>query len=536
MNLRAATPATAAWAITLIIFLASAVLLSLTRPDSRPNLAQTMGVACFVLLLVAQLRASPPERSPQPDGKRLWAPLLLGALAYLPCLRLYFVSDDFVHLVLARAPLLGHIEEQIAHGQVTETGYHLFFRPVGFASLALDYRLFHLWPAGYHLVNVLLHLCVVAGFFLVCERLGLRGHASLTAAALFAVLPVNAQAVAYVAARFDLLAAALAMWALVLYLRYRNTGSRSSYALALALFFLGTWAKENVFVLPLLIAAMELLLLAPRRWKPLAGLAAVAAASFGYRWYALGGMGGYTTQAGTPATLVLGRKALLALLVRAPSESLMGFDWLQPPAWHITVFAAGIVAIVFALAMFANPSGRGLRVSVFGVLWLVLSAAPAHSLLWSRDPGLVWSRVLYFGSAGLALALAALLDAAPQPGARRAWTALLVLLFVLALEHNLSAWTYNSRATRELLGELQRIEPAPPPGARFVFTGLPDQIRGVRFFFNGIRDAVRLTYRRNDLDASTAAGDATAVAASGSARAIRFRWTGKPGYWIEPAR
>src|SRR6185437_10951643 len=90
---------------------------------------------------------------------------LLPALVYLPALGTYFVSDDFEHLRLARLPLLPFIGQQLTRGQVTGSGYHLFFRPLGFASLFLDYRLFHYWPPGYHLVNLALHLVVVAGVY-----------------------------------------------------------------------------------------------------------------------------------------------------------------------------------------------------------------------------------------------------------------------------------------------------------------------------------------------------------------------------------
>src|SRR5512146_2696463 len=217
--------------------------------------------------------------------------------------------------------MLPFIARQLSQGQVVGSGYHLFFRPLGFASLMADYRLFHDWAPGYHLVNLGLHLAVVAAVYFLSLGLGFSRKVAAMAALLFSIAPITVEPVTYIAARFDLLATTLGIWSLVAYLRFRKGGSAAMYALALLLFLVGTFAKESVYVLPLLLLWFELMVMPVRNWKAVGGFFAVAAASFAYRWRVLHGIGGYQSAAGTAEVLQLGRKMLAALSLRAPSET-----------------------------------------------------------------------------------------------------------------------------------------------------------------------------------------------------------------------
>ena len=84
-----------------------------------------------------------------------------------------------------------------------------YYRPVQALTYLLDYHLWGLTPAGFHLTSVLLH----AGTAMLLYRLGgslLRdARAALVAALLFAVHPIHTEAVTYIAGRSDPLAALL---------------------------------------------------------------------------------------------------------------------------------------------------------------------------------------------------------------------------------------------------------------------------------------------------------------------------------------
>lgn len=511
--------------------------LFLARPERRVFLLQNYAAVFFLAVMGLLLRVKNgcvAEAKEDHQDFPLHPALLfvLPALAYLPALGTYFVSDDFEHLQIARLPLLPFIAQQFTRGQVTGSGYHLFFRPLGFASLFVDYRLFHSWAPGYHLVSLALHLLVVAGVYFLSQELGLSRRTSAIAALLFSIAPVTVQPVTYIAARFDLLATALGIWSLVLYVRFRKSGSFPAFLLALLLFFVATFAKESIYVLPLLLVWLELMLMQRRNWKAVAGFFAVAAATFVYRWSVLRGIGGYQAPGGSPAVLALGRKAFAAVFLRAPAETLLGYNWHQPPAWRVIPIAAATTAALVSLLLISRPSPHRRQLAWFALGWMVIAVLPAHFLLWSADPALLWSRVLYISAIGLAILLAALLSGVADPRLRRVWTVLLLFCFLLGLWHNLSAWRSNSRITRQFLAALPRLQPSPPPDSEFVIADMPIELCGVRFFLTGLTPAVRLAYGRQDLSARRP----FELALHTHAPAIHLRWTGRPPDFVAPAQ
>ena len=542
----------------LVFILAGGVLL-LARPERRVALLQNYAAVFFLALigLLLWLKDRRVTEANNASHTSIFPPallLLLPALVFLPALGTYFVSDDFEHLQLARLPLLPFIGQQLTRGQVTGSGYHLFFRPLGFASLFLDYRVFHYWAPGYHLVNLALHLVVAAGVYFLSlavlsppdsacwpgsstragqgSALSPLNQTALIAAALFSIAPVTVQPVTYIAARFDLIATALGIWALVLYLRFRKSGSASAYALALLLFLLATFAKESAYVLPLLLIWLELMLMRGRNWKAVAGFFAVAVVTFVYRWRVLHGIGGYQAPGGSPAVLALGRKAFVAVFLRAPAETLLGYNWHQPPAGRVVAIAAATTAVLLSLLFISRPGPQRRRLVWFALGWIVIAVLPAHFLLWTADPALLWSRVLYISAIGAAILLATLLSGVAEVRLRRVWTSLLLICFLLGTWHNLSAWRSNSRITRQLLSALPRLQPSPPRGSEFIIAGMPIELCGVRFFLTGLTPAVQLAHGRPDLTARRPFEPALRP----NAPAIHLRWTGQPPDFIAPAQ
>ena len=521
-----------------LVFILAAALLVLARSDRRVALLQNYAAAFFlgaIGLLLCEKKCWVTEANDTSQDLTFPPALLLlvPALTYLPALWTYFVSDDFEHLQLARLPLLPFIWQQLTSGQVTGSDYHLFFRPLGFASLFLDYRLFHYWAPGYHLLNLALHLVVVAGVYLLSQGLGLSRKTSAMAALLFSLAPVTVQPVTYIAARFDLIATALGIWALVIYLRFRKSGAAAAYTLALLLFFAATFAKESIYVLPLLLVWLELMLMCARNWTAVSGFFAVAAATFAYRWRVLHGIGGYRAAGGSPAVLALGRKALAAVFLRAPAETLLGYNWHQPPAWRVLAIAAATTAVLLSLLFISRPGPQRRRPVWFALGWMVIAVLPAHFLLWTTDPALLWSRVLYISAIGMAILLATLLSGVADIRLRRVWTSLLSICFLLGMWHNLSAWRSNSRITRQFLAALPRVQPSPPRDSEFVITGMPIELCGVRFFLTGLSPAIQLAYGRPDLSARRPSEPAPPRP---NAPAIDLRWTGQPPNFVVPAQ
>src|ERR1700746_3229459 len=125
----------------------------------------------------------------------------------------------------------------------------LQYYPLLYSSSWLQERLLSNSTTGYHLVNILLHIgCVV----LVLKILRfLRIPGAELAAIIFALHPVDVETVAWITERKNTLSGFFALAAALWYLRFDESRSGRSYALALGLFLLGLLSKTAIVTLPL---------------------------------------------------------------------------------------------------------------------------------------------------------------------------------------------------------------------------------------------------------------------------------------------
>lgn len=181
-------------------------------------------------------------REERPRWRRILpAAALIGMtiLAYLHALRNGWIWDDDKYVTqnstLASLRGLGRIWVDPA---ATPQYY-----PAVYTTFWLERRVFGLNPAGYHLVNVLLHGVNAALLWLLLRRLGLPG--AFLAGAIFALHPVQVESVAWVTERKNVLSALFYLLALLAWLRHRGQAARPGlksswrmYGSSLALFAL----------------------------------------------------------------------------------------------------------------------------------------------------------------------------------------------------------------------------------------------------------------------------------------------------------
>lgn len=152
-------------------------------------------------------------------------------------------------------------------------------RSIGFLSFALNYRLHGTDVAGYHVVNLVIHIInalLLYQFVMLCFRTPVLKTSSLGvyakpialfSALLFAGHPVQTQAVTYIAQRFASLATLFFLLSIVAYTasRLATTGQRSRrkaiawYVVSFCSAVLAMKTKEIAFTLPVVIALHELL-------------------------------------------------------------------------------------------------------------------------------------------------------------------------------------------------------------------------------------------------------------------------------------
>jgi len=212
-------------------------------------------------MIVSRAGAAPTAEIARDRSERWIAALVavVGLVVYLNSLAGGFVSDDrfliLEHPYTRDAALMPRIFT--AGHYAGQGGY----RPLVTLSFALNHLVGGLEPAGYHLVNVLLHAINSALAFLLVLRLFDSRAVAGMAGALFAVHPIHAEAVAWISGRAELLGAAMFLAGWLMYLRATMEGRlRSwSFAASLAAFFLGLLCKEHVLVLPVALLLTEVL-------------------------------------------------------------------------------------------------------------------------------------------------------------------------------------------------------------------------------------------------------------------------------------
>ncbi|HMG34498.1 MAG TPA: tetratricopeptide repeat protein [Blastocatellia bacterium] len=145
-----------------------------------------------------------------------------------------------------------------------------YYRPLFTVLLTVEYHLFGLWPQGWHLVSLALHVaCSIGVFYLLLLLSGQRIVAG-GAALLFAVHPVHAESVCWVSGLTDPLFSIFFIGSLCFYLRARESAAtskrssesginRTSMTWSLVLFVLAAYSKETALSLIVMVFGLELI-------------------------------------------------------------------------------------------------------------------------------------------------------------------------------------------------------------------------------------------------------------------------------------
>jgi len=204
---------------------------------------------------------------------------LYGALVVVATLVLYFpVShhpfadfDDPAYVVNNPHIASGLNSETISWAFTTF--YQFNWHPLTWISHALDVGLFHMDPAGHHVMNMLLHVANVLLLYLVLLRAtGYPGRSAMVAG-LFALHPMNVESVAWISERKNLLSMFFFLLGMRTYAWYASAtmeeqhANRKSwgsfepeprihvihYAVMASVFALGLMAKPQLVTFPFIL-------------------------------------------------------------------------------------------------------------------------------------------------------------------------------------------------------------------------------------------------------------------------------------------
>ena len=174
--------------------------------------------------------------------------LLLAVLAaYFPAIGNGYVWDDDAYLTSNQLILAPDGLKRIWFSLDSPSQYF----PLIFTVFRIEYALWGLNPAGYHLVNILLHALNACLVWVILRRLALPG--AWLAAALFALHPVQVESVAWITERKNVLSTVFYLAALLSWLRFteeNGAGRRRAYGLALGFCWLALFSKTTTCTLP----------------------------------------------------------------------------------------------------------------------------------------------------------------------------------------------------------------------------------------------------------------------------------------------
>lgn len=211
--------------------------------------------------------------------------VFLGLAVYANSFRVPFLFDD-ISCIAENSALGTYFDQSVPddkhYGDMDQDIINsMQLRVVTYATFALNYRLHGLDVAGYHVVNLLIHVTTAVLVYLLIatilrtpffrehpEGKSFRHTLPLVVSLLFVSHPIQTSAVTYIAQRFTSLATLFYLLALVFYLKARaaqGIKTRAAFlAGSVAVSVVGMYTKEILFTLPVMAAVCELLLLKGR--------------------------------------------------------------------------------------------------------------------------------------------------------------------------------------------------------------------------------------------------------------------------------
>ncbi|MBN1566827.1 MAG: hypothetical protein JXA73_03205 [Acidobacteria bacterium] len=482
---------------------------------------------CFIIaLMICGARKKFSESVLNPGDGRLDSPafhkIILISLVILLALIIYYPSTgvNFDHHDWTHRHLSAEKDTILSTWQFFTTGDATgFYRPLGFISLWLDYRLFGATYEGYHVQSIALHIINSLLAAWLALTLGFGRKCSFWAGSLFAAAAVNFEAVVWPAARFDLSAATFTLLALIFAIRYFRDNRVWTWALAATIlcFMLGVLNKESSYCLPLLlvfIMATRSLWSIPRlpNFKILLFLSFIVAATGLMLWARIavyGSLGGYPTAAGAPSFHFKIDIKTFTSLIRAIPIPVLGVNTSSMvPVWG--QFAPMMLVVPVLLTAFLCRGCFRRKEYALGAL-LLLSMAPVLNIVGWIGSWMQHSRYLY-----LPTVFAMLLIASAVSKVRWSGGLLGAFLFINALgaAANIRVYLNMLEKAETIAGAVYSDWKLQPDVRTICLLNLPENPDGVFYFGSEVVERIgrkipNATVLRQDAYVSTGPDEST---------------------------
>ncbi len=359
-----------------------------------------------------------------------WLPpglvVVVTLAAFLPTLGNGFASWDDALNFLDNPHYRGLGWDQLRWMFTTVHAGH--YIPLTWLSLGLDYLLWGLQPAGYHLTSLLLHTATALTFYFLALRLlrvalppatspvALRWGAAL-AALVFAVHPLRVESVASATERRDVLSGVFYVLALLCYVKAVTAAPGtpatrlhpSWYGLSLPCFVAGLLSKSIVVTLPVTLLVLDVYPLrrlggsagwrTPRPWLEKLPFFALSAAAAAVAFLALLTLG--NTQSLQSMPLLLRLLVSVHGLLFYLQKTLLPLDLspLYPLSFQVTWLQLGVLIASVCFAWACRHRWPALTAAAFVY---VVTVAPVVGIF-QNGPQAAADRYTYLACLGWAL-------------------------------------------------------------------------------------------------------------------------------------
>ncbi len=423
-------------------------------------------------------RTGLPAAEPGHAGRLLLAvALALTAIVYLDTLGFEFVFDDLPQIVnnagirsWSSVPgfFTHHVWQMVVSGASGN-----FYRPLFLVWLVINYKIFGLHPAGWHLTTLLVHLAATWLVFVLARRVLRSEFGGAVAALVFGLHPTHLETVSWISGVTDSLLTVFFVGAFVAWLRARAAAERRlPWGLAaLALFGLALLVKEPAVVLPGLVFAYEWLQGNPgerlgRALRNAAPFLAVTGAYLAVRAVILHGVAHAMTVMPW-RTVVLTCPSLLWFYIVHLLWPFRIAEFYETPYVTAADGRSFYVPLLLTLAVCALlllwwRRSRSPALA-FSATWLVLPLLPALNIQTFQYAELAHDRYLYLSSAGFAMLVALAVERLRLGRTRflgEPWPAVAAVLG-MAIVLGIATATQNVQWTNTLLLYTRAFEVAP---------------------------------------------------------------------------
>lgn len=408
---------------------------------------------------------------------------------YFPALLAHFISDDFQYL-----SFMLFNSSKLLDGQLWDVwllggidGY-LYFRPLGHVLMLSDFWMWGITAWGYHLTNLLLHWLVSFEVYLLSYALSRHRGSAFWSAVLFTLMPVHSEAVSWIAARYDVIAALFCLMSLLFFISATRHSSIRFLVISIGAFALALSSKETAVPFPILLFLYDLLFNTHRLRIPLyiikyhVGywiIMVMRLVFFGH---------GYQGLSVTPERIEYWFDGTLAkLVIPFPDVILPDLRWLL------------VLAILLVCFIFYSR-----RCILFGIAWIFLMSLATLT----SGPS---DRSFYLPSVGLALALGDLFAGGIYSQNRTLKGIALIALLSTIGGYGTDLYVRNqdiyraSQIAEAIPAQVKRLYPTLPNGSRLVFVGVPEYTsRGTIVYITGFSNAIQIAYHDPSLAVLTA--------------------------------